>query len=135
LITANVSQSMEKILPLEQSLVPVSFKRKLTYQGSYIEEFIEKEKVKLYFDWFKANNHLYSEFGFDEKIMNDFEDDSLNISTEFSSSSNMESNEPLDLDDLNSLEISDNEENIENLRRNNIDEFQPVQNDGKQDHT
>ena len=42
LISANVSESMEKILPLEQSLVPVSFKRKLTYQETFIEEFIEK---------------------------------------------------------------------------------------------
>ena len=134
LISANVSESMENILPLEQSLVPVSFKQKLTYQGSFIEEFIEKEKVKLYFDWLKANNHLYANFEFDEKIMDDFEDESLNISSEFQTTSNNEPNESSHSDNLDPLEVSVEEENIEDLRKNKVDEYQPIQNDGKQDH-
>ena len=73
LISADISESLGKILPLEQSLIPVSFKRKLAYQGSYIEEFVEKDKVKTYFEWFKLNNHLYSDFLFDEVLLDDFE--------------------------------------------------------------
>ena len=37
LISADIRDSLEKILPLEQSLIPVAFKRKLAYGGSYIE--------------------------------------------------------------------------------------------------
>ena len=44
LISADIQNSLERILPLEQSLIPVSFKRKLEYGGSYIEEFIDKGK-------------------------------------------------------------------------------------------
>ena len=47
LISADVKESLDKILPLEQSLIPVSFKRKLEYGGYFIEEFIDKEKVRL----------------------------------------------------------------------------------------
>ena len=77
LISADISESLGKILPLEQSLITVSFKRKLAYQGSYIEEFVEKDKVKTYFEWFKLNNHLYSDFLFDEVLLDDFESASL----------------------------------------------------------
>ena len=59
LISADVSHSLSQILPLEQSLIPVAFKRKLAYSGSYIEEIIEKDKVVKYFSWFKKYNHLY----------------------------------------------------------------------------
>ena len=82
LISADVSDSMDKILPLEQSLIPVSFKRKLAYQGSYIEEFVEKEKVSQYFDWFKKNNHLYEHFSFDEDLIDDFKMESLKATQE-----------------------------------------------------
>ena len=47
LISADIKNSLETILPLEQSLIPVAFKRKLAYRGSFIEEMIDREKVKL----------------------------------------------------------------------------------------
>ena len=53
LITSDISHSLKRVLPVDQSLIPVSFKRKLSYAGSYIEEFIDKEKVKIYFSWLK----------------------------------------------------------------------------------
>ena len=43
---ASVSYSPHKNCSLEQSLIPVAFKRKLLHTGSYTEEFIVKEKVK-----------------------------------------------------------------------------------------
>ena len=46
LISADVDHSLSKVLPLQQSLIPVCFKRKLSYQGSYIEEFVEKTRSK-----------------------------------------------------------------------------------------
>ena len=66
LISADVSHSLTKVLPLQQSLIPVRFKRKLSYTGSFIEEYIEKEKVGIYFEWYVKNNHLYKEKIFDE---------------------------------------------------------------------
>ena len=45
--------TMDKILPVQQSLIPVSFKRRLQYKGHYIEEYIDKEKLLAYFNWFK----------------------------------------------------------------------------------
>lgn len=50
---------MSKILPVDQSLIPVSFKRRLAYSGSFLEEYVEKIKVLLYFGWLQKCNHLY----------------------------------------------------------------------------
>ena len=77
LISSDLSHSLNKILPIDQSLIPVSFKRKLAYTGSYIEQYIDKEKVKMYFSWLKKYNHLYKDVELDEDLMADFEDDSI----------------------------------------------------------
>ena len=63
---------MSKILPVQQSLIPVSFKRKIAYTGSFIEEYIEKEKVQEYFEWFKENNHLYKDLNLDNELIDKF---------------------------------------------------------------
>ena len=47
LISADVSHSLSRILPVSQSIITVCFKRKLEYKGNYLEEVIDKEKVKL----------------------------------------------------------------------------------------
>jgi hypothetical protein len=49
LISSDISHSLSRIMPLQQSLIPVCFKRKLSYTGSFIEEYIEKEKIQMYF--------------------------------------------------------------------------------------
>ena len=51
LISSDIEHSMNRLLPVNQSLIPVRFKRKLAYSGAYIEEFIEKMKVKMYYSW------------------------------------------------------------------------------------
>ena len=61
MVSADLVSSMEKILPIKQNLIPVSFKRKLEYQGYYIQEYIDKEKVTEYFNFLKIYNHLYEE--------------------------------------------------------------------------
>ena len=50
---------MDRILPIDQNLIPVSFKRRLAYSGAYIEEYVEKKKILLFFEFLKKNNHLY----------------------------------------------------------------------------
>ena len=59
LISADVTHSLSRILPLSQNIIPVCFKRKLEYTGNYLEEVIDKNKVQAYFDFYKANNPLY----------------------------------------------------------------------------
>ena len=50
---------MDRILPIDQNLIPVSFKRRLAYSGSFIEEYVEKKKLLMFFEFLKENNHLY----------------------------------------------------------------------------
>ena len=63
---------MEKILPQEQQLFPVSFKRKITYEGHYIEEIIDKEKIRIIFDWLRKNNPLYYEVFLNDEVIDEF---------------------------------------------------------------
>ena len=61
MISADVTSTLEKILPVGQNLIPVSFKRKLEYKGHYLREYIDRDKLALYFRFFKTNNHLYED--------------------------------------------------------------------------
>ena len=72
LISADIMHSFEKIIPAEQSLIPVSFKRRLQYKGHYIEEYVDKEKLLSYFQWFRENNHLYKDFQLDSCLVDKF---------------------------------------------------------------
>ena len=83
LISADINHSLSKVLPLQQSLIPVCFKRKLSYQGSYIEEYIETEKIKLYFYWLKKNNHLYKDVELDSNLIDIFESETKSLAAEF----------------------------------------------------
>jgi hypothetical protein len=78
LISSDVAQSMQKILPFEQNILPVSFKRKVSYDGHYIREMVDKRKVELYFNWMKNNNPLFADFtkeGCNRHLLQQFEDD------------------------------------------------------------
>ena len=46
MISADVIESMQKILPVEQNLVPVSFKKKLEYTGHYQKNMQIRRKLK-----------------------------------------------------------------------------------------
>ena len=83
LISSDLSHSLGKILPIQQSLIPVSFKRKLSYTGSYMEQLIEKDKIKMYFSWLKKYNHLYADVKLDTTLLEEFEDNSLSASRDF----------------------------------------------------
>ena len=75
LISADVASSLEKILPLPQNIVPIRFRRKLTYDGHYLAEYIDRRKVELYFDWFKKHNPLFKDVSFDDQLLEQFEED------------------------------------------------------------
>ena len=51
LTSSDIPHSLSKILPRKQNLLPVCLKRKLKYTGNYIEEMIDKKKVKAYYDF------------------------------------------------------------------------------------
>ena len=73
MISADLQSTIDKILPQQQHLIPVVFKRKLSYQGHFIEEWIDRKKVLAYFTWFKKYNHLFEDYEFDQKIIDEFE--------------------------------------------------------------
>ena len=90
LISSDIPHSLSKILPVQQCLIPVSFKRKLSYTGSYIEEYVEKEKIKMYFAWFKKYNHLFKSIELDSNLIEEFESESSTASCEFENSTKEE---------------------------------------------
>ena len=64
-VQSQVKEAIEKILPIDQELIPVCFKRKLDYKGSYTEQVVDKAKILRYFEYLKNNNHLYSDIELD----------------------------------------------------------------------
>ena len=65
LISSDIASSLKKIIPIEdQQILPVTFKRKLQYDGHYLAEWIDRKKIEIYFNWLKINNHLYKDIDF-----------------------------------------------------------------------
>ena len=77
LITSDLEHSLSKILLVNQDLLPVCFKRKLAYTGSFIEEYIEGNKVEMYFRWLKKHNNLFKDVDFDKNTFEKFLNESL----------------------------------------------------------
>ena len=77
MISSDLQSTINKIIPQPQNLLPVSFKRKLSYKGYFLEEIIDRKKVLTYFQWLKKYNHLYKDFHFEEKIIEEFERQAL----------------------------------------------------------
>ena len=46
LISADVEDSMSKILPKDPNCIPVAMKRKLVYEGHYMQEIIDKNRTE-----------------------------------------------------------------------------------------
>ena len=90
LISADIDHSLSKVLPLQQSLIPVCFKRKLSYHGSYIEEYVEKDKIKLYFAWLKRHNHLYKDIELNSSLLDTFESECISSAKKFESNTRAE---------------------------------------------
>ena len=71
-VEAKVGDTIQKILPINQQLIPVALKRKLEYSGYYINQVISKEKVLGFFSYLKRDNHLFKDLEFDEQRLIDF---------------------------------------------------------------
>ena len=72
LISADVDETMSKILPQQQGLFPVSLKRKMEYEGHYIREVIDKDKLKIWHEHMKMNNPLFRDVQFDGNLVDEF---------------------------------------------------------------
>ena len=83
LISSDISHSMSRILPREQNLLPVCLKRKLEYTGNYLEEMIERNKVRTYFNFFKRYNPLSNDNGLDENEIEKYENNCSNLAEQF----------------------------------------------------
>ena len=55
----------------------------MSYGGAYIEEFVEKKKIELYYGWFKKHNHLFQNIDLDSDLIDAFESDSVAASNDF----------------------------------------------------
>ena len=72
LIEADILETMNTILPQEQNLFPLELKRKLIYEGYYIKEIVDKNKIKIFFDWLKRNNDHFRDLEFEEDGIDKF---------------------------------------------------------------
>ena len=77
MISSNLAHSLNNILPQSQDLIPVSFKRKLEYKGYYIEEYVDRDKLHAYFNFFQKYNHLFKDFKFNDTALDEFEKEML----------------------------------------------------------
>ena len=73
MITANVPDSLTKIISVNQQLVPVALKRKLEYRGHFICEYVDKIKLIKYFYFLKRHNHIFENIELDINIVENFE--------------------------------------------------------------
>ena len=48
MVSANVVESLNKILPVEQNLVPVALKQKMDYSGHFMQEYIDRNKLQVF---------------------------------------------------------------------------------------
>ena len=74
MVSAELVNTIEKILPIKQNILPVTFKRKLEYQGHYLKEYVDKNKVMKYFEFLKKYNHLYEGIELHESNLDKFDE-------------------------------------------------------------
>ena len=79
MVSADLEDSLNMILPVKQNLIPVAFKRKLEYPGYFIREHVDRNKVRHYFEWFKKHNHLFENFKLEDDLIKKFERESMKI--------------------------------------------------------
>ena len=96
LISADIQSTVEKILPQEQHLFPVSFKRKIIYEGYYLHEIIDKNKVVSYFEWLRRNNPHFFDIVLKEEEIDQFSFDMKSQAEEFENLSQPQMVEPED---------------------------------------
>ena len=73
MISANIPESLTRILPVNQQLVPVALKRKLEYKGHFLYEYVDKDKLLHYFMFLKQHNHIFENIELDMNLVQIFE--------------------------------------------------------------
>ena len=58
-------------LPSHTQMVPMKLKRKLSYKGHYMYEYVRPDKVMTAFQWLKVNNPLYKNIGVNTDWLHD----------------------------------------------------------------
>jgi len=69
-VEADIKQTMDKLLPVEQDLIPVCLKRRPEYKGHFIEEVVSMTKILKYFEYFKTYNPLFKNIEFSQQKLN-----------------------------------------------------------------
>ena len=103
LISNDIQHSFNKLLPQPQQIQAVSFKRKLEYKGTFMEEWVDTAKVIKYFEFLKANNPLFKDYVLDEEKLQQFEQDTLEAAEQFETQddgSNIEESTNLNTDNI-----------------------------------
>ena len=128
-VTANIESSMQKIgnrLQLHhENLIPVNFKRKLVYTGSYLSKIIDASKVFTWLDYLKIHNPLYKNLIYDrDQLTNDiksYENQLVREAAHFDDKNrenNQNEEDEYDTDDSNSDDDITDDENIPKLTEN-----------------
>ena len=81
-IQADISHSMERLNINPETIIPVSFRRKLSYKGHYLEQVINKEKVFKWLAFLKENNHLFKDILSESKVSEEIDDMSAELMDE-----------------------------------------------------
>ena len=90
MMSSEITESLNKILPLKQDIIGVAFRRRLSYKGHFIEEYVDKNKIRAYFNFFKKYNHLYEDFTFDSEALDKFEEETMKQANEKNSTEDLE---------------------------------------------
>ena len=124
MVSADVNESVQKIegrLELQNnSLIPVNFKRKLSYRGSYMSKMIDAKKVFSWLDYLKKHNPLYADIQIDREALSNeikqYERQLLKEAALFDDNNNADSAEENDSDPSDNSsdedEVDTNEEVI-----------------------
>ena len=123
-VSANIEESMQKIehrLSLQhETLIPVNFKRKLSFTGSYLSKIIDAKKVFVWLDYLKKNNPLYADLVYDKvqicKDITAYENQLLREAAMFddqnkNDSENINEENDEEIEDSSEDEVSDDEKN------------------------
>ena len=108
LISSNLVHSLNKILPQPQELIPVALRKRMHYKGHYIQEYVDRDKLQLYFNFFKQYNHLYKDFEFTNAALDAFENETMNKLSNDESDSDSSSDEDDDIETSSNPVISMN---------------------------
>jgi hypothetical protein len=126
LISSDIGHSMSQILPRKQNLLPVCLKRKMEYSGNYMEEIIDKNKVKAYFTFFRRFNPLFNELEFREDDIRKYEKDCDEAVGQFEKAVDENVEEDIKIPDIEDPESVDSDSNEDEFDDNQNTYFNPI---------